>query len=138
MECCVLIPVVVLRGGKDITRDPTMDSYVFPRATGILSEKDRLAGEFSKALARLASDARYREPATPDPSVITRDFKLPLKELTALRQVAIHSGANIMAIDKFRVSEMALSVADKDPDNGCCCCCCGETAMASIEGVSFS
>jgi len=100
--------------------------------------------QFQKALTKLSSDATYRKAATAKPAMITKDFKLSLHELTALRQVAIMSGANIRAVDKVRAKEygrlpgrvrpVGLESADVDVSCcSCCCCCCGETAVASAS-----
>jgi hypothetical protein len=102
--------------------------------------------EFRKALSRLATDAKYRQQATKNPEVILKDFKLSLRDLQALRQVAVLSGADISAVNKVRAREMArlsdefgvlgkgaLAPAATDIDISCCsccCCCCGETAVS--------
>ena len=101
--------------------------------------------EFQKALSKLSGDPTYRKAATGKPAMITKDFKLTLQELTALRQVAIMSGANVKAVDRVRGKEYSrLAGASRlvvrpgvatDVDVSCCsccCCCCGETAVASF------
>jgi len=100
--------------------------------------------QFQKALTKLSSDPTYRKEATTKPALITKDFKLSLQELTALRQVAILSGANIRAVDKIRAKEYGRPIGRVRPIGGaaadvdvsccsCCCCCCGETAVASAS-----
>lgn len=113
-----------------------IDPDTLPRATGIVEKIEPPQTEFSKVLTKLANDSGYREKATYDPSIITRDFKLALKELQALRQVAIMSGADCRAINKFRAGEFAARadlLCDVDVSCcSCCCCCCGETAVAPM------
>jgi hypothetical protein len=96
-------------------------------------------GDFKKALAKLANDADYRTKATNDPTMITKDFHLNLKELHALRQAAVLSGTDMRAVDKVQGADIASRAAQftlarqKDWDVSCCsccCCCCGETAVA--------
>lgn len=100
--------------------------------------------EFRKALSRLATDAKYREQATKNPELILKDFKLSLRDLQALRQVAALSGADVTAVNKVRAREFArlsdefgvlgkgaLAATDIDISCcSCCCCCCGETAVS--------
>jgi len=117
-----------------------IDPTAFPRAGGILERVEPPKTEFSKVLSKLASDPAYREKATADPSLITREYKLTLKELQSLRQVAVMSGADITAVNKFRVSEFAaranLAATDVDVSCcSCCCCCCGETAVEAIASA---
>jgi hypothetical protein len=105
--------------------------------------------EFRKALSRLATDADYREKAQKNPAIIVRDFKLSLRDLQALRQVAVLSGADVTAVNKVRAKEMArlapefavvgkgaLAATDIDISCcSCCCCCCGETAVLSVAAA---
>jgi len=109
------------------------------------------ASEFRRALARLASDPAYRERAMNDPSVITADYKMTLKDLQSLREVAVMSGADVTEVNKLRAQSLSAvafgniatlgpgaSEVLKNPGNiaadvnvsccSCCCCCCGETA----------
>ena len=113
-----------------------MDEYLFPRAAGVIQGKDSVPGEFAKALRALASDARYRDAATSEPSMVPRDFKLTVRELKSLREAAILSGADVTAINRLRVGEMAAHINVSEVDNGCCCCCCcccGETAALVLR-----
>ena len=81
--------------------------------------------EFRKALAKLASDDAYRLTALQDPSIITKDFKLTPHDLSALRNVAILSGARTSAIS---LAHGSLEAADININiSCCCCCCCGDT-----------
>lgn len=97
--------------------------------------------EFAAVLSKLASDPAYRERATQNPDLLADDFRLTLKDLKALRQVAILSGADVTRVNSIRAREIAanvsgLSAADVDVSCcSCCCCCCGETAVASSMGV---
>ena len=114
-----------------------IDPTSFPRAGGILEKPERPRPAFAQVLTKLASDPGYREIAIADPSIITRDFKLSLKELQALRQVAVMSGADITNVNRYRVAEFAARANLAAPDIdisccSCCCCCCGETAVALI------
>lgn len=90
--------------------------------------------QFREALGKLATDKGYREKATKDPMMIIQDFKLSQKELSALRNVARMSGADVRAVDRLTATAIAVAVdhaADTDIDVSCCsccCCCCGETA----------
>jgi hypothetical protein len=94
--------------------------------------------EFKRALTALASDAQFRAQATKDPKIITRKFKLSLRELNSLREVAVMSGADIKAVDKLRVAEIKANIGRAKATNidisccSCCCCCCGETAVAPM------
>ena len=99
--------------------------------------------EFRSALAKLASDQQYRDRAQDRPELIETDFKLTVKELQALRQVAVMSGADIRAVDALRgdrIAERAKAAAgqsdwwdDWDWDISCCSsCCCGETAVLAV------
>ncbi|MEZ4450576.1 MAG: hypothetical protein R3B09_13935 [Nannocystaceae bacterium] len=90
---------------------------------------------FKSALTKLAGDSKYRDAATQDPTMILKDFKLSLKELSALRSVAAMSGADVHAVDGLAAKAIAsrLNQASTDVDVSCCsccCCCCGETAAA--------
>lgn len=91
---------------------------------------------FRMALSRLASDVTYRERAMKEPTLIVRDFDLSRKELMALREAAVLSGADISRVDQMRAAEIlvnasGMGVADVDVSCcSCCCCCCGETAIA--------
>ncbi len=96
-------------------------------------------GDFRKALTTLANDADFRARATKDPTLITKQFHLNLKELHALRQAAVMSGADIKAVDRVQGNDIASRAAQfelaKKADwdvscCSCCCCCCGETALA--------
>lgn len=92
--------------------------------------------QFKKALTRLADDKAYRTKAMKNPAVIVKDFKLSLKELSALRTVAVMSGADIKQVDRLSAATIDLQagggLADWDVSCcSCCCCCCGETAVAS-------
>ena len=95
-------------------------------------------GEFRKALTKLSSDPAYRERATKNPEVVVNDFKLSLKELQALRQVAVMSGADVKAVNRVRSDLIAKGVTSVSATNvdvsccSCCCCCCGETAVAPL------
>lgn len=91
--------------------------------------------QFQAALTQLSSDRSYRERAVADPSVITSDYKLSLKELQALRQVAVLSGADVAVVDRFRADSIArggVNALDSVDVSccSCCCCCCGDTAVA--------
>jgi hypothetical protein len=98
-------------------------------------------GEFKKALTQLASDDDYRLKATKDPKLIEHDFKLTVKELHALREAAVLSGADVRAVDALRGKEIAArasktdELSDEDEFSisccSCCCCCCGETAVVA-------
>lgn len=102
----------------------------------ILPGKSR--NEFKRALSKLATDEKFRAQATKDPTVVTRQFKLSLKELSALREAAVMSGADVKAVDKVRLREISarvglVSATDIDISCcSCCCCCCGETAVAPM------
>src|SRR5438045_703531 len=83
--------------------------------------------EFRNALTQLASDADYRARATEQPELVLRDFSLSLKELQALRQIALLSGADISAVNRIRASEITKEiggVAEVNVDVSCCSCCC--------------
>lgn len=101
----------------------------------------RSGGDFRRVLSRLASDSAYREAATRDPDLIAKDFKLTLKELQALRQVAIMSGADVTQVNQIRAQEIRTQAAERlatDIDVSCCsccCCCCGETAVVPLPSV---
>ena len=89
---------------------------------------------FQAVLTRLSTDKDYREQAATDPSLITMDYKLSLKELQALRQVAILSGADTKVVDRLRADTIVNSgPAGLDSVDvsccSCCCCCCGDTAV---------
>jgi hypothetical protein len=89
---------------------------------------------FKAALTKLASDPEYRQKAQEDPTIIEKDYGLSVKELQALRQVAVLSGADVSQVDHIRGTMIAERSGDelKSVDNGCCCCCCcccGETAV---------
>ena len=90
---------------------------------------------FQAALTRLATDSDYRQQATEDPSLITTDYKMSLKELQALRQVAVLSGADTRVVDRFRadlIGRGAAGALDSVDVSccSCCCCCCGDTAVS--------
>lgn len=93
--------------------------------------------QFKSALSKLAQDSAYRESATKDPALILRDFKLSLKELSALRSVAAMSGADVHAVDILASKAIAIRASQLQESTdidvsccSCCCCCCGETAAA--------
>ncbi len=90
---------------------------------------------FKKALNKLSTDHAFREKAMTHPETLTNEFHLSLKDLHALRQAAVLSGADMKAITRVRATEMAHMVStnqltDIDIDiSCCCCCCCGETSV---------
>ncbi len=94
--------------------------------------------QFRVALTKLAQDSAYRQKAIENPAMIVTDFKLSLKELSALRSVAAMSGADVSAVDSLSAAAAATRAAKKvkwDIDISCCsccCCCCGETAAVSV------
>lgn len=105
-------------------------------------------GEFRKALTRLASDEAYREKAQKDPQLIMNDFKLSVRDLQALRQVAVLSGADLTAVNKVRAESFArlgsefthlgrggLAADVNVSCCSCCCCCCGETAVLTLTAA---
>lgn len=102
-------------------------------------EKGGETRQFAEVLSKLASDPGYRERAVADPATIAIDYKLTLKELQSLRQVAILSGADITNVNKLRAEEMLQRIDAAYLDNAdvdvsccsCCCCCCGETAVVA-------
>ncbi len=108
------------------------------KATVATAEPD----QFRQALTRLASDPAYREQASAEPSIITKDFRLGLRELQALRQVAIMSGADVTAVNRLRAEAISKGanqspMAQSDINISCCsccCCCCGETAVVTLVG----
>jgi hypothetical protein len=92
--------------------------------------------DFRSALTKLASDPDYRQKAQKEPELIERDFALNVKELQALRQVAVLSGADVSVVDVFRGSKISERARIGNPAEdvdvsccSCCCCCCGETAV---------
>jgi|GEM_PF-2820124 hypothetical protein len=88
---------------------------------------------FQEVLTRLSTDSNYRKQAMADPSLITTDYKMSLKELQALRQVAILSGADTTVVDRVRVESIGRAATTLDSVDvsccSCCCCCCGDTAV---------
>lgn len=88
---------------------------------------------FQEVLTRLSTDKEYRAQAIADPAMITTDYKLSLKELQALRQVAILSGADTNVVDRLRVAAISRAAPSLDSVDvsccSCCCCCCGDTAV---------
>src|SRR4051812_17617012 len=90
---------------------------------------------FKKALAKLSTDEAFRQKALTHPETLTTEFHLSLRDLHALRQAAVLSGADMTQITRVRATEMgrmattAGSLADVDINiSCCCCCCCGETS----------
>jgi hypothetical protein len=100
--------------------------------------------DFRRALGRLATDTDYRERATRSPELITESFQLSVRELVALRHVAILSGADVSEVDRVRaaaIERRATGELQLPPTEAididisccsCCCCCCGETAVVSL------
>jgi hypothetical protein len=90
---------------------------------------------FKSALNRLGSDNAFRDAVMKDPTTLTKDFNLSIRELQALRQVAILSGVDAKVIDVQRakaIQDFAARGAAAEIDvnvSCCCCCCCGETAV---------
>ena len=90
---------------------------------------------FKAALNRLGSDNAFRDAVTKDPSKLTTDFQLSVRELQALRTAAVLSGVDASVIDKQRAKAItdfarAGQPAEWDVDvSCCCCCCCGESAV---------
>jgi len=93
--------------------------------------------QFREVLTRLANDSSFRAQATADPALITSNFRLSLKELQALRQVAVLSGADVSTVDRVRITSISETRPSLDSVDvsccSCCCCCCGDTAV-SITG----
>jgi hypothetical protein len=90
--------------------------------------------DFKSALTKLASDPDYRSKAQQDPELIQKDYGLSVKELQALRQVALLSGADVSQVDALRGKEIANRSTEEAAAVdvsccSCCCCCCGETAV---------
>lgn len=105
------------------------------RAEGILQHPEPPKTQFSEVLTKLASDPVYRQRTLADPKLITTDYRLSLKELQALRQIAIMSGADVRSVNRLRANEFLARAAVTDVDVSCCsccCCCCGETAVAPL------
>lgn len=103
--------------------------------------------KFKAALTKLATDPEFRQGAVQNPQIIEQQFGLSVKELQALRQVAILSGADIRAVDAIRGSRIIarataeineqmtteeLDAAVSVSCCSCCCCCCGETAVIAV------
>jgi hypothetical protein len=86
---------------------------------------------FKTALNKLGSDTAFRNQVMKNPTVLTREFQLSIQELSALRQVAQLSGADMTQINKVRASGIVRGGAAEIDINVscCCCCCCGETAV---------
>lgn len=88
---------------------------------------------FKTALNRLGSDTAFRNQVMKNPVVLTKEFNLSIQELSALRQVAQLSGADMTQINKVRavgIGAFRTGAAEIDIDvSCCCCCCCGETAV---------
>jgi len=142
-----------MANGFDISRLDELDPSTRTRVEAALSETlqrelqrastarvrpspDR--SDFQQVLKRLSSDPDYRQRAVGDPNLITSDYKLSLKELQALRQVAVLSGADVSVVDRVRSSEISRgAVAQLESVDvsccSCCCCCCGDTAV-SLRG----
>lgn len=99
-----------------------------------------VAGEFKKALNRLAKDATFRNQAMASPGMITSTFQLTVGELEMLRQVAILSGTDTVQLNKARAAKLTNSSGVVLHNGGggwsisccsCCCCCSGATAVLS-------
>ncbi|HRI09326.1 MAG TPA: hypothetical protein PKW35_16005 [Nannocystaceae bacterium] len=119
----------------DLRKIPTLDiDPVLSKTLANIPVRPTSADNFKSALTKLAGDSSYRDAATKDPSVILKDFKLSLKELSALRSVAAMSGADVHMVDSLAAKAIAARAqASTDVDVSCCsccCCCCGETAAA--------
>src|SRR5205085_1923725 len=69
---------------------------------------------FQEVLTRLSTDNDYRNKAQTDPSILTTDYKMSLKELQALRQVAILSGADTKVVDRVRVDAISRAASSLD------------------------
>jgi hypothetical protein len=120
--------------------------YYQPRRRETREGEVTRSSQFAAVLSRLASDPGYRGQAIAQPELIGRDFKLTLRELKALREVAILSGADVSQVNRIRANEYLMRadelraidrlspVADVDVSCcSCCCCCCGETALAPMS-----
>lgn len=91
---------------------------------------------FKDALSKLATDTRYRQLTTTDPAKIQSDFNLSINDLSALREAAQLSGADMSQIDSVIRAQGGGIASDVDVDIErccCCCCCCGETAALSFR-----
>ena len=106
---------------------------------------------FRNVLTKLATNPTYRSQALQTPSMITHDYpSLTKLQLSALRECAILSGANIASINKVRAAAISTtgsqnaagaiviggSAGTPGHSTGwsisctcCCCCCCGEAAV---------
>lgn len=95
--------------------------------------------DFKRALTRLATDAEYRKETMSRPELILQDYRLTVRELENLKDVAKLSGADITAVNRLRASEITRGIgtaADVDVSCcSCCCCCCGETSVVMASGV---
>ncbi len=95
--------------------------------------------DFKRALTRLATDVEYRKSAMQSPEIILQDYRLTVRELESLKDVAKLSGADITAVNRLRASEITRGIgtaADVDVSCcSCCCCCCGETSVVTARGV---
>lgn len=94
---------------------------------------------FKTALNKLGSDTEFRAQVQKNPAILTKEFRLSLTELNALRQVAQLTGADLTQINRVRATGIAAfkgaEVADIDINvSCCCCCCCGETAVLRLRG----
>ena len=123
--------------------DPTLVKLV-PRLqinTDIASRinvKFATSPTFKNALSKLATDTRYRQLATTDPAKIQSDFNLSINDLSALREAAQLSGADMSQIDAIIRAQGGVAETDVDVDLDntrccCCCCCCGETTAVSFR-----
>ena len=91
---------------------------------------------FKSALTKLATDTRYRQLTMTDPAKIRSDFNLSINDLSALREAAQLSGADISKIDSaIRAQRGGVASEDEDIliETCCCCCCCGETAAVAFR-----
>ena len=95
--------------------------------------------DFKRALTRLATDVEYRKETMSRPEVILQDYRLTVRELENLKDVAKLSGADITAVNRLRASEITRGIgtaADVDVSCcSCCCCCCGETSVVTASGM---
>jgi hypothetical protein len=144
-DAAYLKPMQKVEGGaylkpmQKVEEDPSSFRQIEELRNRMLSEipvRPTSSDNFKAALTKLASDNTYRNAAIKDPGLILNDFKLSLKELSALRSVAAMSGADIRAVDSLAARAIAAR-ADSDSTDvdvsccSCCCCCCGETAAVA-------
>jgi hypothetical protein len=137
----VVVKSVTASTSKLTLKTPLQGAHSAGTRVSVIAPVLVIPGQFKSVLTKLVNDDTYSAAALASPGIILSDFpQLTTLELSALRDYAILSGADISAVNAARAASIASAAAD---DRGlvvggsgvgvpvavglsisCCCSCC--------------